>query len=258
MPAFLGVDQQTVLQTINKGLSLLENHPIGPATAKLVDEVRNGSDGNVSQIERIKKATTDEELRAAVKEGSAGYIFNRLYDVFEYHAACNTDGHGLETFEAITRLGLNSGAMTMEFNQYDQESQDWLNTSRRKVMQLFNKISGKSSRIENAIQNNNPFKRYGLYIEELTYGDLNWQSTEIKDIRSKVTKALEPFYKSDEVRMTGIGIISRDPELQGIMFETTIEGAKAVAKAFPNTKVVDFENNVVTASKTRKPSGPKA
>lgn len=100
--------------------------------------------------------------------------------------------------------------------------------------------------------------RYGLVIDALTEGKINWTDTSINDIRMKVEKALEPFYELDEVEMTGIGLIgshnvSRDKMQQGIIFQSSARAAQAVANALPDMKVLDCDGNPIPPKKPKPP-----
>jgi len=100
--------------------------------------------------------------------------------------------------------------------------------------------------------------RYGVVIDGLAEGKINWTDKAVEAVRMEVEKALSPFYELDEVEMTGIGGIGNsfkkgDP--QGVFFQSSARAAQAVADALPGMKVVDYEGNTVPPR--RKPQPPK-
>jgi hypothetical protein len=93
-----------------------------------------------------------------------------------------------------------------------------------------------------------PMARYCLVVDGLTDGSINHTDSSVQDIRTRVEEALRPFWESDEVGMTGIGLIKRghkkgDPI--GIVFESTQRAAQAVADALPGMKVLDQDCNKI-------------
>jgi hypothetical protein len=106
-----------------------------------------------------------------------------------------------------------------------------------------------------------PMGRFGLVIDDLTTGKVNGHDASIKAIRDKVEEALMPFYDTDEVNMTGIGLIVRGvfkkgESPQGIVFGSSKRAAQAVADALPDMKVLDEEGHRL-APNTMKPLPPK-
>jgi hypothetical protein len=106
--------------------------------------------------------------------------------------------------------------------------------------------------------------RHGLVLDTMSY---DWEAPEIKPIGEKVSKILEPFYKTDEVGMMGLGPITNNLRNgpQGIIFQSTRRAAQAVADAFPDYHVIDCENLPVEPSfrppqqqSKSSPSGPSS
>lgn len=114
---------------------------------------------------------------------------------------------------------------------------------------------------EAALEVEQPMGRFGVVIDDLTTGKIGGYDASIKAIRDKVEQALDPFYATDEVNMTGIGLITRGNFVkgetpQGIVFGSTKRAAQAVADALPEMKVLDQEGNRM-APHTLKPLPPK-
>lgn len=84
-----------------------------------------------------------------------------------------------------------------------------------------------------ALQAASPLARYGVVIPDLTEKKINWTDATVKEIRTKVEAALMPFYETDEVQMTGIGLVydDRNRPGTGIVFLSTRRAAEAVAAA---------------------------
>ena len=97
---------------------------------------------------------------------------------------------------------------------------------------------------------------YGVVVDALTEGKINWGDKSLRDLAMQVAQALDPFQALDEVGMIAIGGINHQRGgPQGIMFAASSRAAQAVADAFPALKVIDFEGNAVPPRK--KPQPPK-
>ncbi len=107
-----------------------------------------------------------------------------------------------------------------------------------------------------------PMGMFGVVIDDLTTGKANWGDPSMKAVRDRVEQALGPFYETDEVNMTGVGIIVRAENFvkgvtpQGIVFGASKRAAQAVADAMPDMKVLDGEGHAI-APNTLKPLPPK-
>lgn len=94
-----------------------------------------------------------------------------------------------------------------------------------------------------------PMGRFGVVIDDLTTGKIGSHDPALKSIRDRVEQALDPFYATDEVNMTGIGIIIfggtfvKGETPLGIVFGSSKRAAQAVADALPDMKVLDHEGN---------------
>lgn len=83
-----------------------------------------------------------------------------------------------------------------------------------------------------------PFDRYGIVVEGLSR-NFNEMADQTKDICAMLEKALAPFYETDEVQMTAIGMVSQDPRQLGIIFTASSAAARAVMDAMPGHRIVD-------------------
>jgi hypothetical protein len=106
-----------------------------------------------------------------------------------------------------------------------------------------------------------PMGRFGVVIDDYTTGKISGHDPAIKTIRDKVEEALGPFYETDEVNMTGVGIIVRGEFKKGesplgIVFGASKRAAQAVADALPDMKVLDEQGHRF-APNTLKPPPPK-
>jgi len=92
-----------------------------------------------------------------------------------------------------------------------------------------------------------PLGRFGVVIPDLTAKKISWTDASVKDIRAKVEEALQPFYATDEVQMTGIGLVydDRNRPGTGIVFVATVRAAEAVAAALPGLEVAKSDGSVV-------------
>jgi hypothetical protein len=81
-------------------------------------------------------------------------------------------------------------------------------------------------------------QRFGIFLGKR--GDkINWQDPAVETLHDEATKVLSPFYETDEITMSGMGMISDDFEHLGVMFVGTRRAAEALAKAMPDQKIVD-------------------
>lgn len=115
---------------------------------------------------------------------------------------------------------------------------------------------------EASLELEQPMGRFGVVIDDLTAGRIGGYDPALKAIRDKVEQALGPFYETDEVNMTGIGMITRTGPFvkgetpQGIVFGSSKRAAQAVADALPGMKVLDEQGHAL-APNTLKPIPPK-
>lgn len=108
----------------------------------------------------------------------------------------------------------------------------------------------------------NPMGRFGVVIDDLTNRKINWHDKSLEAVRKQVEEVLMPFYATDEVNMTGIGLItmpqSRDENEvipQGIIFGSSKRAAQAVANALPDMKIMDGQGRIIAPQ--AKPQPPK-
>lgn len=100
-----------------------------------------------------------------------------------------------------------------------------------------------------------PIGRFGVVVPELMDKTINWHDPSLRTLAEKVGEALGPFYETNEVQMTGIGMISMNPQnpQDGVMFVSSLRAAQAVAAAMPGYKVVDDQGNEIAKPKAPKP-----
>ncbi len=256
MPSYRGVSQADLVRSITDAVTMLEKHSTGPAMQGYIDGLKQPDANGVSKLGAIAAAADDVSLVQAVNASGVTYLFARGYDVLQYHALNNTDGKGRGILRDLNNWGAMSGAMTMEFNQYDAEFQDFLGN--HKLRSAFNKVVGlfTGATMEIMRPQETPLQRYGVAIDGLTTGLVNYTDQAVSDIRSKVEEALSPFYELDEVGMTGIGMImwpSKKGDPIGIVFDGSARAAFAVAAAIPDMPVLNSKGQPVTPPKPQPP-----
>jgi hypothetical protein len=253
MTSYRGMAQANLIRSINDALALLETHSTGAVCQKYIDDLRIPNASGQSKLSALAAAQDDISLTTAVKTSGTSWLFMRAREVLKFHALNNTDGKGYDVLKRLTAWGAMNGAMTLESNAFDAEFKAWL--KERSIKSAFNKtisvLSGKD------IQNfESPMHRYGLVIDDLTSGKLGYRDPAVTLIRNKVEEALDPFYDLDEVDMTGLGGIAYPQtanNYQGIIFNSTLRAAQAVADAFPDEKIVDEKENVISPSVPKPP-----
>jgi len=263
MAYYRGIPQEDIVRSIHDGIALLEKSKLGPATQKYIDGLKAIDPATgVSKLGAIETAASDVQLATALRASGVSYLFARGYDAMQYHALSNTGGRGLETLQALNAWGATGIAMTAEYNKYDAEFDGFM--AKHRIRSFFNKaaslINGRAKAINRF--DNRPMQRYGVIIEPLTKGEINWTDKSIEPIRNAVEQTLSPFYDTDEVGMTGIGspqsfrkqFEKGDP--MGVIFESTPRAALAVAAALPGYRVLD-ENGAVIAPPAAKQTAPK-
>lgn len=95
-------------------------------------------------------------------------------------------------------------------------------------------------------------RRFGLVVDGMAERKVSPYDAAVEQLRGQVDDALAPFWDLDEVKMTGIGLLTwpyKDGDPQGIMFEVSPRAAQAVADALPQHKVIDSDGNIVRPSK---------
>ena len=99
-------------------------------------------------------------------------------------------------------------------------------------------------------------RRFGI-VCDLSGHEAREKAGELQD---RISKVLKPFRRIGEGGMTGQGVVVRtdDPQkrIWGVMFETSMNGARAVAKAFIDLQVVDGSGKVIEAREDKIPAGP--
>ncbi len=260
MPSYRGVTQADLVRSINDAVDMLEKHSTGPAMQGYIDGLRKPDANGVSKLGAIAGAADDVSLVNAVNASGVTYLFARAYDVLQYHALNNTDKKGRAVLRDLNSWGAMSGAMTMEFNQYDAEFEKFLKA--HKLRSAFNKVVGifTGATKEVLLPQEQPLKRYGVAIDGLTTGLVKYDDASVTAIRDKVEEALSPFYELDEVGMTGIGMISwpsKKGDPIGIVFDGSARAAFAVAAAIPEMAVLDSKGQRVNPPAPKTQAQPK-
>ncbi|HVE12289.1 MAG TPA: hypothetical protein VNI01_02740, partial [Elusimicrobiota bacterium] len=101
--------------------------------------------------------------------------------------------------------------------------------------------------LEDGLAVDAPMGRYGVVVEGLprNFGEMR---AVMAPILERAGAALEPFYETDEVGMTGIGVINDAQD--GFIFEGTRRAAQALADAMPDRVVVDFRGRRIAPRQT--------
>src|SRR3972149_4950142 len=241
MPSYRGVSQADLIRSINDALELLETHSTGPVLQKRIDDLRAPDASGQSKLGAIAAAQDDVSLVSAVRGSGVMWLFARAHKVLKFHARNNTDGKGYDIVSRLVSWGAMSGAMTMEYNAFDREFDAFL--QKQSLKNGFNKLRSALGG-KGAMESSGPLSRYGVVLEDLTSGKIDWHHPSIETIRKKVDQVLAPFYPLDEVEMTAIGLIDHFPQKgapRGIIFISSARAAQAVADALPDMKVIDAE-----------------
>jgi hypothetical protein len=105
-----------------------------------------------------------------------------------------------------------------------------------------------------------PMSQYGVVVDDLMTGKMAWGDPKLGALAEKIGKVLEPFREVSEVNHLGVGLIGTNYEdkncPQGIVFGGTLRAAQAVADAFPELRVIDYEGHAL-APNVRKPAPKK-
>ena len=109
------------------------------------------------------------------------------------------------------------------------------------------------------IKSSSPLGRYGVPVDALTARMASTRDPAIQEIRKKIEAALDPFYATDEVGMTGIGGVYADRTRNdvGIVFVATARAAQAVADALPELLVTRDNGTAVTPAAPQQGAAPK-
>jgi len=96
--------------------------------------------------------------------------------------------------------------------------------------------------------------RFGIHLGALE-DKVDLHDPAVEALRLQMDKVLRPFYETDEVSMTGLGMITEDYKQVGIMFVATRRAAEAVAAAMQDQTVMDGKGKRVLPPGT--PRAPK-
>lgn len=95
---------------------------------------------------------------------------------------------------------------------------------------------------------------YGIHLGALE-DNVNLHDPAVEALHQKMEEALMPFYETDEVSRTGLGMITADYKQVGVMFVATRRAAEAVAAALPDQKIIDHSGKRILPPGT--PRAPK-
>lgn len=231
---FRGTSRADVISAITDAVDFLRAHSTGPAMEEWLDRLGKPDREGVPPLTRLHGATDNAMFSYAVKQ--CAYTFLRGCRVMQYHAIHNTGGKGLEIYNRLSAFGAFSGGMTLEKNEFDTETEEWLE---RRGIGARDMLTVPGVR--------HCMSQYGLVIPELTTGKWDWHAPEINPLRLKVEEVLDPFYDTGDINRTGIGLITNSRDIgktpQGIVVGCTLRAAQALAKAFPSFQVIDYEGN---------------
>lgn len=91
--------------------------------------------------------------------------------------------------------------------------------------------------------------RYGVVIDDLSNGNINWGDPAVEKTREKLEQILRPFFPLAEVDMIGVGLILRDNSKkgapQGVVFNCSKRAAETVAKEMKGYQVIDHQGKAV-------------
>ncbi len=228
MLTYQGVPQDKIADSVLQARAFVETLGCDPIItghmAQLTDDV----------IAAIRDAATHKDLVAAVAEVKSVFLFSG--DLFAGHAIVNTGGQGTKVTYDLSAWGAFSGARHLVLTPLDVAIEQHLKTLPSPTMEQVN-----------ATFQNKPdqyISRYALVC------DTSSKREALMNKVNAIAAVLQPFWdKGDEgsMRMM-IGMLNHnDPDdHRGIVFETSLEAARAVAKAFPQDVIRHVEGWIVT------------
>ncbi|MEZ0261404.1 MAG: hypothetical protein ACAH80_10365 [Alphaproteobacteria bacterium] len=251
---------------VNRLHSVLEFHALADTDGKgrgvLVALHKWGAIGGAMTMEYNALDGEADTFRAVNCARNTALTAKTLQDAADIMQHVSQD-HGARgrAWQAMTDLvemgveGKTDAEMGKVFLKLDLHERYILTTILTKVSDLG---SLKDLKVENAMG------RFGVAIDEYTTGKVNHTDPAVKSVRDKVEEALSPFYDTDEVNMTGIGIIvsgdfEKGKSPLGIVFGSTRRAAEAVALALPDREVLDHTGKRVLPKPVLKApkTGPK-
>lgn len=288
---YRGTEKKDLITSLKAAEAFLRGQNMGPA---ITQELNDWS--AKSPYAALEAAKNREELAEAMQSTGSGSIFLRSHGVFQYHAIADTDGIGRQLYKDLCQWGCFSGMMTMDYKPSDGERQlhlvqqyakrlreqegrgaSILRTAKalsrmteEKLAETFLKSDlGGRYKIEETLsealnlaeegqklQATGPFDRYGVVT------DMPQDREAMRLAIAPVKKALEPFYKTGEVQMLGVGEFADDFSLTGVMFVATKAAAQAVADHLPlrevfNSKAEKIPPTPPAARPKPTPAAPK-
>jgi hypothetical protein len=214
----------------------------------------NALDGEADTFRAVNYAR-----HTVLDEKTTNDVFDIMQHVSQDHGARGRAWQAITDLVAMGQKDATDAEMGKVFLKLDLHERHILTTVLTNVSELG---SPRDLKTDNAMG------RFGVAIDEYTKGKVNHTDPAVKTVRDKVEAALSPFYDTDEVNMTGIGIIvsgefKKGESPLGIVFGSTRRAAEAVALAVPDREVLDhtgkrvFPKPGAKAPKKTADSGPK-
>lgn len=118
--------------------------------------------------------------------------------------------------------------------------------NRHMLVQALRYLSGDLYEREVQVARESPaaIGRYGISVPGLPLNFAEMQKA-LAPLLEKAHQVLEPFYHTDEIQMTAIGLITDDRAHTGFVFSGTRRAAQALADALPDQLIVDAQGRRV-------------
>jgi hypothetical protein len=294
MPFYRGVEQSVVVQSINDIVDLLKKNPSGPVVEESFKDFSSDKIAQATTDIELAQAVSESGICGRLCWIHDLLLFHAINDtggkgrevyktLMSWDAASGARAAVFDESDAeIEAYIAKNSTLSFRFKKASLGVKEW-QVYADEMPQDDQKKTGVISRIFNRVKataedaagfarlffgKEMPFVtfgassslgRYGLVIDDLTEGKINWRDPACAADREKVEQILAPFYELDEVESTGIGLIGNfqsSSRKVGVVFDSTRRVAEAVAAAFPDRVVLDEKSQPVTAPKA--PPGPAA
>lgn len=239
MPQFRGIEKEDILSSIEAAIDFLKDQDIGPLCNPLIEEAQNEV-----ELNRIRIAKTDEQLRYALNAAEATDVIRILDKALLYHAQVNTNGTGFDIYNNLSRWGGIGGARDFGLSHEDLEIEDYIATLPE--LDIYAPLPG----LEHA------FDMYGVVLRDAAIG-LETSPEEVKAVSARISKLLESHWETGDVQASGgQGVVGKwtpgaSDHKWGAPFMCTKNVAQAVADAFPEYTVVNSKDDVIAPSQAQ-------